>query len=87
MASLRDLINEMYINDDLKARMLNGPKEKEEKASSFFEKLRAEISSRGDFTIDVPKLVDVLFKLGVMLPKEDAEDAYGFVIEYEVKEP
>lgn len=39
----------------------------------FIKNLKKELDSRGDFTVDIPKFVDVLFKLGVMIPKEDVE--------------
>lgn len=54
--------------------------------TQFESDVRAEIASRGDFVVDIPKLVDVLFKLGVMVPKEDIQNPNKF--EYtEDKEP
>jgi hypothetical protein len=55
--------------DESKPRIFTVSKEK----ALFIKNLKKELASRGDFTIDIPKFVDVLFKLGVMIPKEDVE--------------
>ena len=55
--------------DDTKPRIFTVSKEE----ALFIKNLKEELASRGDFVIDVPKFVDVLFKLGVMIPKEDVE--------------
>lgn len=37
----------------------------------FLDTVKTELESRGDFTVDVSKLVDLLFKLGVVISKGD----------------
>lgn len=68
---LADLIYDKFFKtiDDTKPRILTVSKEE----SAFLKNFKEELASRGDFTVDIPKLVDVLFKLGVMIPKEDVE--------------
>jgi len=55
--------------DESKPRIFTVSKEE----ALFIKNLKEELASRGDFTVDIPKFVDVLFKLGVMIPKEDIE--------------
>ena len=68
---LADLIYEKVFKtiDATKPHILTVSKEE----SAFLKNFKEELTSRGDFTVDIPKLVDVLFKLGVMIPKEDVE--------------
>lgn len=67
--SLADKIyNDIFAKEDeSKPRILTISKEE----NSFFKSFREELKSRGDFTIDIPKFVDILFKLGIMKPKEE----------------
>lgn len=38
---------------------------------NFIKAITNELNTRGDFKVDISKLVDVLFKLGVVVPKEE----------------
>jgi hypothetical protein len=69
--NLADLIyNEVFKTiDDTRPRIFTISKED----ASFIKNLKEEINSRGDFVIDVPKFVDILFQLGIMIPKELVE--------------
>lgn len=69
--NLADAIyNKIFAKDDeAKPRIFTVSKEE----ALFIKNLKKELASRGDFTVDIPKFVDVLFKLGVMIPKEDVE--------------
>ena len=57
--------------DRIKDPMMDRPKPIVIPDPEIIAKIRDEIDSRGCFAVDVPKLVDVLFKLGIIVPRED----------------
>ena len=66
---LKDYFHSIAV-DRIKEPIMNRPESIVIPEPEIITKIRDEIDSRGCFTVDISKLVDVLFKLGIIVPKE-----------------